>query len=829
MRFFAKIFRVFAAILMGLLIILLLVQQDQKFKEFLEQKINTAFSRAFKCQFYAKIKALHLLSGQLELELLGATGIDNCDWSWQAEHATVTISWLNFAQQYIFNLTIVVYNLNLNSSIANNSLAILPHLIKLTTPPDIAIPLALKSFKINNGKCEVYDHVRDYTISFGIKNDSQVINKTLKSVTRIFDGRIMLKKRTLIDYCAGVITADKNQVHATLSVVIPDLGPDNQQCNVIADWEKNCGAVTVRSAREAFTSKILLENNILSADIATLFGTAQVTAQYNDAQLMGTLQATVRDIVQASGTWNFDGERAHLALDCVNNTTHKIVPKNIFLESEITAHSCSGTYAGQDFFGKFSGTLEHAVLTGTSGEKNFELVCALRPEIYLKSLKYSDNKILLLEASGKPDGTFAGTVQYPVLRTILSEYAPDMSGQGVLDVTGCIKNGLLQVHGAMHDAHIKLPYTYNLLQGLAVDVEADWASKKITVRDAHILLHSGEITSEQMCLAFDENFKLASAHVPLIVRNCFMSWQKDIFALISASLIMQYTAQEQAKIQGNIILDRSHVRSNLFSAEFGQDIFGMTVSPLSSYQADAVLDLTVTTRAPLQVKTPFLEAAARLNFNLKGTIAEPQLSGLIEIVNGSLAFPYQPLYITSGKIYFVPHQLDDPMIDLIAKNTIKKYTVGMSVTGSVRSPKITFESSPTLEEAQIITLLLGGSEDGSLYLAMPTTIMENIENLLFGPAATSSKMQKYLKNLFRPFKNIRIVPSFSDQTGRGGLRGSVAIEVNDRLRGVIEQNFSLTEDTRFEVDYALSDDTSIRAIKDERGDIGAELETRWKF
>jgi hypothetical protein len=76
---------------------------------------------------------------------------------------------------------------------------------------------------------------------------------------------------------------------------------------------------------------------------------------------------------------------------------------------------------------------------------------------------------------------------------------------------------------------------------------------------------------------------------------------------------------------------------------------------------------------------------------------------------------------------------------------------------------------------------------------------------------------------------VRIVPSFTDETGRGGLRAAIEIDVNDQLSAVIEKNFSLSEDVKFEIDYALSDDISLKGIQDERGDFGGEMEVKWKF
>jgi hypothetical protein len=124
---------------------------------------------------------------------------------------------------------------------------------------------------------------------------------------------------------------------------------------------------------------------------------------------------------------------------------------------------------------------------------------------------------------------------------------------------------------------------------------------------------------------------------------------------------------------------------------------------------------------------------------------------------------------------------------------------------------------------------LAGAEDSSFNLLMPTLVMQNMQHIILGPAQSDSKLATYFNSLLKPLAFVRIVPRFNDESGRGGLRGAIEINVNDRLTGLIEKNFSLPEDTKFEVDYALSDDVSIRGIKDEHGDLGGEFEMRWKF
>ena len=174
----------------------------------------------------------------------------------------------------------------------------------------------------------------------------------------------------------------------------------------------------------------------------------------------------------------------------------------------------------------------------------------------------------------------------------------------------------------------------------------------------------------------------------------------------------------------------------------------------------------------------------------------------------------------------MPHDLDNPAIELHAKGKVKRYTISMYVHGTLQDPHITFVSTPPLGQEQIITLLLGGSETGSLSFVMPSFIMRNVQNLVFGSEQVSSGFEKYVLS---PLRYIRIVPIFTDQTGRGGFRGAIEIDASDQLRAVIQKNFSLSEDTRFEVEYQVSDEISLRGLKDERGDIGGEIEMRFTF
>jgi hypothetical protein len=235
------------------------------------------------------------------------------------------------------------------------------------------------------------------------------------------------------------------------------------------------------------------------------------------------------------------------------------------------------------------------------------------------------------------------------------------------------------------------------------------------------------------------------------------------------------------------------------------------------------LCLSVVTRTPLIVKTPQLETKVYVDLLCKGAITKPEVSGTLALEGGMLHFSAYSLPIIKGIVLCDGATLD-PRIELIAQGRIKKYRVTLSVTGTAQDPHIMFDAYPWLSQEQIMMLLIAGSEEESLNILAPALIMRTIENSIFG-----SSYRTPIDSWLAPLRRIKFVPRFMYQTGRGGFKGSIEIEVNNHLRASIEKNFSLTEDVAFEVQYAITDDVSIRGGVDERGDLGAELEMRCKF
>lgn len=510
----------------------------------------------------------------------------------------------------------------------------------------------------------------------------------------------------------------------------------------------------------------------------------------------------------------------------VNSDGHSIVEY-----TALATHQGAGTTVASQ--GKIS--LHEGIVKG-SGHVNqcpYEYIFSISPHFAIKKITYANEQevpLIDLKESDSGSTDWNGSIDLGFLRSLSNHlWHYTVQGEGKLSLKGKTNGKRIEIETALHDGVIRLPETYNFINQCTATIIVDGEQRALVVRDLYCGLYRGVIKSPHMVFKADESYSLEYAYAPLAFESCLLNVKKDFFALFSGTLAISKKKAQMAQAQGALFIERSYIKENIYSPAFQKAITGFTGFIVDADQHDMDCDITIESKDPVRVDTAFLQASAKIALRVVNTIRNPMLSGSIDIVSGSLSFPYKPLMITKGSIYFMPDHVFDPIIELTAKNKIKKYTIGLQVTGSFLNHHIALESSPALTDEQIIALLLVGSQEQSLNVIMPALLMQNLKSMLLGSEREPGSANNFFKSWLKPFKNITLVPSFSDQTGRGGLRGTIEIEINDRLRAMAQKNFSLSEDTRFEVEYELSDDVMLRGIRNERKDVATEVEMRWKF
>lgn len=404
----------------------------------------------------------------------------------------------------------------------------------------------------------------------------------------------------------------------------------------------------------------------------------------------------------------------------------------------------------------------------------------------------------------------------------------DLPGHGVFKATGFMEFPKIKGTFSFKNGAIRPIGMYNFISDITAQFDADGDKKECNIKDTVVTLHQGKIVSNKISCFFNTDGSVYGLHSPLRFESCFLNWNKYLYAVCTGSAVLQLGSGVENSLNGFLTLERSQFKENIFALQTQQN--ALKVLPGQKHAlSNLSLNFGISTQTPLLVATPHLQAQTVLDCLVTGKLGAPELQGSLQLRGGKLVFPAQSLVISQGKLTFLSPHSDDPLIELTAQARIKKYLVTLTLGGTIKDPEVLLQSMPVLTEEQIVMLLLTGSEQESFNIMVPSLVMRNVEAILLGPSKTLTQAPAALSSWLKPLEKVTFVPRFNDQTGRGGFKGVLEVEVSKRLRAVLEKDFSLAEDAAAEIEYLASDDVSFKINRDERGDIGAEVEMRFKF
>jgi hypothetical protein len=175
-------------------------------------------------------------------------------------------------------------------------------------------------------------------------------------------------------------------------------------------------------------------------------------------------------------------------------------------------------------------------------------------------------------------------------------------------------------------------------------------------------------------ISFDEHGEVSTIHAPLSMDHLFINWKRDFYGFIYGNFLLSKMPNSGMNLSGNVVLERSLLKDNILS----QDDLGNVSGPvglfnLGSHQLE--VDIAVTTEKPMRVVTDSLESSAHLDMRVQyehnnDVLQIPRITGAITLDGGYLKFLRNQLHIEHGRIQFLTNQMNDPLIDLTAKNKI---------------------------------------------------------------------------------------------------------------------------------------------------------------
>lgn len=104
-----------------------------------------------------------------------------------------------------------------------------------------------------------------------------------------------------------------------------------------------------------------------------------------------------------------------------------------------------------------------------------------------------------------------------------------------------------------------------------------------------------------------------------------------------------------------------------------------------------------------------LESEWRSRITVRGTTLAPDIRGNLDIVRGTYSFASRRFTITRGTIRFQGGELSNPTVDIEGNTTAEGITAILDVSGTAQQPQISFTSSPSLPQEEVLSRLFFGT------------------------------------------------------------------------------------------------------------------------
>ncbi|WHA41495.1 translocation/assembly module TamB domain-containing protein [Agrobacterium larrymoorei] len=132
----------------------------------------------------------------------------------------------------------------------------------------------------------------------------------------------------------------------------------------------------------------------------------------------------------------------------------------------------------------------------------------------------------------------------------------------------------------------------------------------------------------------------------------------------------------------------------------------------SGSSSTIALDLQINAPSGIFVRGRGIDAELTGSLTVRGTAADPQVSGGFEMRRGRLEILTRRLDFTTGDITFGGGLV--PVLNMAADSTVGSNTVTVSVTGNANDPSFAFTSSPALPQDEVMAQLIFGQSMSKL-------------------------------------------------------------------------------------------------------------------
>lgn len=491
---------------------------------------------------------------------------------------------------------------------------------------------------------------------------------------------------------------------------------------------------------------------------------------------------------------------------------------------EGTMNGASFTVNGHEFHNegdiRFSGDrngikIERANLVGEGGSLSFE-----RNGI----IPFGPDKELNLQVTGKlnlgvldhltyfPKVGISGSTALNVSVTG-SRNAPEVIG------TATLTNARISYDGA--------PYSFSELQGNII-----FSRNSVIFNNVVGKLAAGQIRINGS--AGVQDGQLSRLNLQGSLRNARLRYPKDLASTIDAELNLN-GGLGALVLSGDVSVLRAEYMKDfsLIDQIFGGSPGGAGGQAGDSPFSGIVLNLPIHSgEDALYIDNELTRVQGGVRLTLRGTVAEPYVTGRVTASEGSIYFRGNRFDILTGSIDFQERNRINPVLNIRAETDVRNYRIRLDINGDMEhlhSRGLIVSSDPPLSQIDILSLLIMG-KSGDMDASGTGNPRRQAE--MTGLSAASIISEEMTGEVGRRVERIfglhtfRVDPFLAGAENDPTARVTIAQRLASDLQVTFSRNLSTNKEQIVIIEYDVNRNLSVVATRDEDGKYGIDFKFR---
>jgi len=236
----------------------------------------------------------------------------------------------------------------------------------------------------------------------------------------------------------------------------------------------------------------------------------------------------------------------------------------------------------------------------------------------------------------------------------------------------------------------------------------------------------------------------------------------------------------------------------------------------------------------LQLNTSLSQdVEAEIDLRVRGTPDRPLVLGNISANQGDIKVFGTKYSINRGEVNFVNPVKIEPVLDLDLQTQSRGITVDITVSGTPSKLNINYRSDPPLQPRDIVALLTVGrapdiaSNMANAQVTNDVSALQSGANTVLGQAISPASNR--LSKLFG-ITSIKIDPFVQGIiTNTPQARLTVEQQMSRDITITYVTNLSQTSEQIFRLEWALSRQYSVVALRDDNGEFGIDIQYKKRF